>query len=106
MRLEAARKKFLHYTAGIILLITIQTCIFIALVDECTAGTDDCHVDATCTDTDLSFTCACNAGFAGDGTTNCQGIYLISWQAVIFLHRHISMLVITFALVIAVNLAS
>jgi hypothetical protein len=37
-------------------------------IDECTAGTDDCHAAATCTNTPGSFTCACNApAWTGDG---------------------------------------
>jgi len=39
------------------------------LVDECAEGTDDCDVDATCTDLDVGFACACNDGYQGDGTT-------------------------------------
>ena len=58
-------------------LIIIQTFTLTVLVDECTTGTDDCHADATCTDTDLSFNCTCNGGFAGDGTS-CQGTYFMS----------------------------
>ena len=38
-------------------------------VDECAAGTDDCDENATCTNAAGSFTCACNAGFKGDGAT-------------------------------------
>jgi hypothetical protein len=39
-------------------------------IDECTAGTDDCHAGATCTNTPGSFTCACNApAWTGDGKT-------------------------------------
>ena len=39
-------------------------------IDECTAGTDDCHAAATCTNTPGSFTCACNApAWTGDGKT-------------------------------------
>ena len=41
-------------------------------VDECMEGTDDCHSDATCTDTEGSFNCTCNDGYSGDGTT-CSG---------------------------------
>ncbi|CAH1277274.1 EGF [Branchiostoma lanceolatum] len=39
-------------------------------VDECADGTDNCHDNATCTNTDGSFTCACNDGYGGDGV-NC-----------------------------------
>ena len=41
-------------------------------IDECTDGTDNCHDDAQCTNTDGSFTCMCNSGYTGDGTT-CTG---------------------------------
>ncbi len=40
-----------------------------ASCDECAAGTDGCAADATCTDTAMSYSCACNAGFTGDGFT-------------------------------------
>ena len=46
--------------------------VLIVLVDECTNGTHNCDEQASCTNTDLSFTCACNAGYTGDGT-NCTG---------------------------------
>lgn len=36
-------------------------------VDECTANTDDCQANATCTDTPDGFTCACSGGFSGNG---------------------------------------
>ncbi|GMU01565.1 hypothetical protein KH5H1_56850 [Corallococcus caeni] len=37
--------------------------------NECAAGTDNCDENATCTNTVGSFTCACNAGYEGDGVT-------------------------------------
>jgi len=37
--------------------------------DHCLSNT--CHTDATCTNTYDGYTCACNAGFTGDGT-NCE----------------------------------
>ncbi|XXX73182.1 FG-GAP-like repeat-containing protein [Sorangium sp. So ce134] len=37
--------------------------------NECALGTDNCGANATCTDTPGSFTCACNAGYEGDGVT-------------------------------------
>jgi EGF domain/Calcium-binding EGF domain/IPT/TIG domain len=42
-------------------------------VDECAAGTDNCSSDASCSDTESSFSCSCNAGFSGDGTTSGTG---------------------------------
>ena len=41
-------------------------------VDECDLGIDNCHPNATCTDTDGSFECSCDPGFTGSGT-DCAG---------------------------------
>ncbi|AKF80124.1 EGF domain-containing protein [Myxococcus fulvus 124B02] len=38
-------------------------------IDECAAGTDNCSENATCTNIGGSFTCACTAGYEGDGVT-------------------------------------
>ncbi len=46
--------------------------LFLTDIDECAANTHDCHLYATCTNTDGSFTCACNAGYTGDGKS-CSG---------------------------------
>eukprot|EP00961_Rhodomonas_salina_P037410 502566-Rhodomonas_salina.1 len=37
--------------------------------DECALGLHDCNVNAVCTDTGGSFTCACNTGYDGDGVS-------------------------------------
>ncbi len=42
-------------------------------VDECDREIDDCDVNASCTNEEGSFSCACNDGFEGDGT-NCADI--------------------------------
>jgi hypothetical protein len=42
-------------------------------IDECGNG-HDCHVNATCTNTIGSYTCACDNGFSGNATI-CEGVY-------------------------------
>ena len=37
--------------------------------DECALGTDNCHANATCSNTPGSFSCACNSGYSGNGVT-------------------------------------
>ena len=41
-------------------------------IDECETGTDNCDVDATCTNIAGNFTCTCNQGYRGDGVS-CDG---------------------------------
>ena len=41
-------------------------------INECASGTHNCHANAACTNTDGSFTCACNTGYHGNGVT-CTG---------------------------------
>ena len=56
--------------------ILIMYCfIFFTLdMDECAdSNLNNCDTDATCTNADGSYQCACNIGYTGDGTT-CQGI--------------------------------
>ena len=40
-------------------------------IDKCTSGTHNCHSLATCTNNDGNYTCACNDGYSGDGTSLC-----------------------------------
>ncbi|XP_029425026.1 signal peptide, CUB and EGF-like domain-containing protein 1 isoform X3 [Nannospalax galili] len=36
-------------------------------VDECSEGTDDCHIDAICQNTPKSYKCLCKPGYKGEG---------------------------------------
>ena len=40
---------------------------FISDIIECKLATDGCHDNATCADTDGSYTCTCDIGYTGDG---------------------------------------
>ncbi|XP_069770058.1 signal peptide, CUB and EGF-like domain-containing protein 2 [Narcine bancroftii] len=42
-------------------------------IDECTEGTDVCHVDAICQNTQMSYKCTCKAGYKGNGK-KCEDI--------------------------------
>jgi len=44
----------------------------VADIDECGTNNGGCDSDATCTNTDGSFTCTCNIRYAGNGFT-CTG---------------------------------
>ena len=52
---------------------TVPATTTTADIDECTTGDDNCDQNATCTNTIGAFTCACNAGYNGDGAT-CEDI--------------------------------
>ena len=41
-------------------------------VDECSSNSHSCNVNAACNNTRGSYTCACKAGYSGDGK-NCTG---------------------------------
>ena len=41
-------------------------------IDECAQGPSPCDVNATCTNSEGAYSCACNEGFTGDGTTCTQ----------------------------------
>ena len=43
-------------------------------IDECALGMDDCSENAICTNTPGNFSCMCDEGYDGDGTS-CVGKY-------------------------------
>ncbi len=43
--------------------------------DECAAGLDNCHVNATCSNSVGSFSCVCDDDFFGDGIICMPGMY-------------------------------
>ena len=46
--------------------------IYLLDLDECTEGPNTCDMNADCTNTEGSYSCACKAGYWGDGRT-CTG---------------------------------
>lgn len=51
-------------------------------VDECASSElNQCHPQASCTNTDGSFTCTCEEGYAGDGRI-CEGKDLLCHHGV------------------------
>ena len=44
-------------------------------INECELHTDNCHMNADCTDTIGTFECTCNSGFEGDGVS-CTSMYM------------------------------
>ena len=46
-------------------------------IDECTTNTDNCDINATCTNTVGNFTCTCNTGYTGNGLS-CTGLWFIT----------------------------
>ena len=44
-------------------------------IDECAAGMDDCHEQASCMNTDGDYTCTCNTGYTGSGQV-CSGKHI------------------------------
>ena len=52
-------------------------------VDECSADSNPCDVNAQCINTDGSYSCVCEQGFTGNGTV-CNGTDVISISPYIF----------------------
>uniref|UniRef100_A0A673WSI2 Signal peptide, CUB and EGF-like domain-containing protein 2 n=1 Tax=Salmo trutta TaxID=8032 RepID=A0A673WSI2_SALTR len=47
--------------------LSLSLSLSFAVSDECSEGTDDCHIDALCQNTPKSFNCICKPGYKGDG---------------------------------------
>ena len=54
--------------------------VFVLDINEC-RGDNDCDVNANCTNTEGSFTCACRSGYKGDGKT-CKGNKLVLYSMI------------------------
>ena len=52
--------------------LAIYILLYFIDIDECETGTDNCDVNATCTNRVGNFTCTCNQGYHGDGVS-CDG---------------------------------
>ena len=48
------------------------TLYFVLDINECSAKSDRCNVNAVCENTQGSYTCTCQAGYTGNGRT-CTG---------------------------------
>ena len=53
-------------------------------IDECQDGSHSCHQQATCTDTEGSYSCTCQTGFTGNGSM-CTGMYHLQLRKVLFI---------------------
>ena len=54
--------------------IAAETCVSKLLdIDECATSGHSCHAQATCSNTQGSYSCMCNPGYNGDGTS-CGGM--------------------------------
>ena len=54
-------------------------------INECELDIDNCDQHATCTNTEGSYSCACSAGWTGDGFT-CEGIknmFRVSFRSIL-----------------------
>ena len=79
--LNYVREKHFAFFSGFFFLslISLMSKVFFILpyfvvvdIDECGTNVHNCDGNAQCTNTPGTFTCACNSGYNGDGTS-CSG---------------------------------
>uniref|UniRef100_A0A8C7G3Y4 Signal peptide, CUB and EGF-like domain-containing protein 2 n=1 Tax=Oncorhynchus kisutch TaxID=8019 RepID=A0A8C7G3Y4_ONCKI len=56
-----------------VVLVTFYAIMWISNPDACAEGSDGCHIDAICQNTQASYKCSCKVGFKGDGK-HCEDI--------------------------------
>merc|ERR1712126_661876 len=75
--MNALKRQTIVMTMQIVLILLVRSLVHVkqdilemgnhVQIDECTKKTDNCDDNADCTNTVGSFTCACKAGYSGDG---------------------------------------
>ena len=66
---DCIRKYHTQYHTQYLLLLLLRYIISVLAINECLfPELNDCHPDATCTNTFDGFTCACDEGYSGNGT--------------------------------------
>ena len=58
-------------------------------IEECSTNTHGCNAKAKCSNTQGSYTCACQAGYSGDGRS-CSGRLLLLLLLLLFLNCHLT----------------
>ena len=51
-----------------IIVALVSDALLLADINECETGSDNCHENAQCSNTEGNFTCYCESGYTGDGT--------------------------------------
>ena len=52
-----------------------ETIILLLDINECELGIDNCNEQATCNNTEGSYSCICNTGWTGNGIS-CEGTFV------------------------------
>ena len=71
------------------------SCFVYPDINECETGSNDCHVDARCTDTQGSYDCTCKDGVIGDGVL-CIG----QRHWILYLNKPLTVVVVTITITI------